>query len=118
MDLLTLAAVIFGLAALGGLTLAGIRLGGAPRPPTWMALGHGAAAATGVLLLIYAQVTTGLPQLAQYALGAFVLAAIGGVTIFLRFHQKGLELPLPFIAGHALVAVTGFVLLLTAVLQG
>lgn len=116
MDPMTLAAVLFGLAALGGLTLAGIRLGGAPRPPTWMALGHGAVAATGVLLLIYAAVTTGLPPLAQYALGAFVLAAAGGLFIFLRFHQRGLELPLPFIAGHALVAVTGFVLLLMALL--
>ena len=116
MDPLILSAVVFGLAALGGLAMAGIRLGGAPRPPTWMALGHGAAAGAAVLLLIYAMVTTAVPGLAQIALLIFLVAAAGGATIFLRFHLRQQELPLPFIAGHGLLAVAGFAVLLLAIL--
>ena len=56
-----LAAIVLAVAAVGGATLATIRLRGALRPPTWMALGHGAVAATGLVLLIHAAVTTGLP---------------------------------------------------------
>ena len=64
------AAIVLALAAVGGLTLAVIRLRGAPWPPLWMALGHGAVAATGVGLLIYAAVSTGIPDSGQVALGS------------------------------------------------
>ena len=83
------AAIVLGLAAFGGLTLAGIRLSGTPRPPTWMALGHGGVAAVGLVLLISAAVSPGIPLLAQVALGIFVLAALGGAAIFLGFHMRG-----------------------------
>jgi hypothetical protein len=96
------AAIILALAALGGVTLAVIRLRGAPWPPMWMALGHGAVAAIGVAILIYAAATTGIPRTAQIALGIFVLA----------FHRAGKPLPIPFVIGHGLIAVTGYVLLL------
>ena len=82
------AAIVLGLTALGGLALAGIRLSGTPRPPTWMALGHGAVAAVGLALLIYAAISPGIPGLAQIALGVFVLAALGGAGIFVGFHLK------------------------------
>lgn len=111
------AAIVLGLAALGGLTLAGIRLSGKPRPPTWIALGHGAVAATGLALLIYAAMTDGIPLLAQAALGILVLAAVGGAAIFLLFHLKKLALPIPLVIGHGLVAVAGLVLLLVSVFQ-
>lgn len=106
------AAIVLGLAALGGLTLAIIRLRGAPWPPTWLALGHGAVAATGVGLLIYAAFTSVIPDLAKVALGIFLLAAVGGAVLFLGFHLKSKPLPIPFVIGHGLIAVTGFVLLL------
>jgi hypothetical protein len=109
------AAIVLGLAALGGLTLAGIRISGAPRPPTWLAVGHGLVAATGVGLLIYAAVTTGLPTFAQIALGVFVLAALGGATLFLGFHLREKALPIPLVIGHGLVAVTGYALLLMSI---
>jgi len=112
-----IAAVLFGLAALGGLTLAGIRFTGTPRPPTWLALGHGAIAATALLTLIYTAATTTVPLLAQVAIGVFVLAALGGITIFTLFHLRERPLPIPFIVGHGLIAVTGFVLLLIAIFQ-
>src|ERR1700674_4531028 len=100
------AAVVLGLAALGGLTLAAIRLSGTPRPPTWMALGHGAVAASGLILLGYAAVMSGIPGLAQIALGVLVLAAGGGATIFLGFHFRQRPLPIPFVIGPTLLALT------------
>jgi hypothetical protein len=108
------ATIVLGLAALGGLTLAAIRLSGTPRPPTWMAIGHGIVAASGLILLGYAAVTDGIPPLAQIALGILVLAAGGGATIFLGFHMRERALPIPFVLGHGLIAIVGFVLLLVA----
>jgi hypothetical protein len=111
------AAIVLVLAALGGLTLAVIRLRGAPWPPTWMAVGHGAVAATGVGILIYAAVTTGIPWLAQIALGIFILAALGGAVLFLGFHRAGKPLPIPLVIGHGLIAATGLVLLLVSLFR-
>jgi hypothetical protein len=104
--------IVLALAAIGGATLAVIRFRGAPWPPLWMALGHGAAAALGVGLLIYAAVTTGIPTLAQVALAIFILAALGGAVLLLGFHMRSRALPLPFVLGHGVIAATGFVLLL------
>ena len=109
---MTIAAIVLSLAALGGLTMVVIRLSGAPRPPTWLALGHGAIAATGVLLLAYAAINPGIPQLAQGALGLIVLAAIGGTAIFVLYHLKKLPLPIPIVLGHGLLALAGLTLLL------
>ncbi len=111
------AAIVLAFAALGGLTLAVIRLRGAPWPPTWMALGHGAVAAAGLVLLIYAAVTPGIPNLAQIALGILVLAALGGATMFVGFHLRQRPLPIPLVIGHGLIAVTGYVLLLVTILK-
>jgi hypothetical protein len=108
------AAIVLGLAALGGLTMVAIRLGGAPRPPTWLALGHGAIAVIGVVLLAYAAVSPGIPQLAQVALGLIVLAALGGAAIFLLYHLKSLPLPIPMVLGHGLLALAGLTLLLVS----
>jgi hypothetical protein len=111
------AAIVLGLAALGGLTLAIIRLSGKPYPPTWMALGHGAVAATGVGLLGYAAYDTGIPSLAHYALGIFLLAALGGLTLFLGFHMRQKALPIPFVIGHGLIAATGYGMLLVTIFR-
>jgi hypothetical protein len=112
------AAVVLGLAALGGLALAGIRLSGRPRPPTCAALGHGAVAAAGLVLLAYAAATAGIPGLALVALGVFVLAALGGAVLFLGFHLREKPLPVPFVVGHGLTAVVGYVLLLVVLVRG
>jgi hypothetical protein len=108
------AVIVLVLAAIGGLTLAAIRLRGAPWPPMWMALGHGAVAASGVGLLIYAASSPGIPGLAQVALGIFILAAAGGAVLFLGFHMRRKALPIPFVLGHGLIAATGLVLLLVS----
>jgi hypothetical protein len=56
----------------------------------------------------------GIPQLAQIALGVFVLAALGGAVLFFGFHMKEQALPIPFVIGHGLIAVIGYVLLLVS----
>jgi hypothetical protein len=110
-----LAAVFFALTAIGGLTLAAIRISGTPRPPTWMALGHGAIAAVALLSLIYAAATQPLPTIGLVSLGCFVLAALGGATIFIGFHLRGKPLPIPLVIGHGAIAVCEFVLLLIGI---
>ncbi len=111
------AAALLGMGALGGLVMAGIRFSGAPRPPSWIAMLHGVLAAAGLTLLIYSALTVGIPRMAQLATGLLVLAALGGTVINLQFHSKMLALPKPLIVGHALLAVSGFALLVLAILQ-
>ena len=112
------AVIVLGLAALGGLTLAGIRFSGSPRPPTWMAVGHGLVAATGLVLLIYAAATKTIPQLALVSIVVLVLAALGGAALFIGFHLREKELPIPLVLGHGLIAVTGYLMLLFATYGG
>jgi hypothetical protein len=107
-----LAAIVLAVAAVGGLTLAAIRLSGAPWPPMWMAHVHGLVAATGVGILGYTAYDAGIPQVAQIALGIFVLAALGGATLFLAFHRVAKPLPIPLVLGHGLIAISGYVLLI------
>jgi len=111
------AAIILGLAALGGLTLAIVRFRGTPYPPTWMALGHGLVAATGLGFLGYATYYPGIPQLGQIALGILVVAALGGATLFLGFHLRQRALPIPLVVLHGLIAATGYVTLLVTILR-
>ena len=108
------ACILLAVAALGGLTMAGIRFAGKPQPPVWLAMLHGFLAAAAVTLLLYAYATVGLPELASWALLLFLLAAAGGAFLNLNFHWKMLPLPMGLIAGHASVAVVGFVLLAAA----
>ena len=112
------AAVLLGIAALGGLVMAFMRWSGAPRPPDWLAMLHGLLAAAGLTLLIHAALTVGLPGPALLSLVLFVLAALGGAYINLRYHAKQLALPKGWILGHAGLAVVAYVLLLLAVFAG
>jgi hypothetical protein len=113
-----LAAILLSLAALGGITMVVIRLKGAPLPPTALAVVHGLIAACGVAALAYAAYDPGVPQLAQIALGIFVLAALGGLTLFLLFHRQGRPLPVPLMLGHGLIALAGLGLFLYTLYGG
>lgn len=106
-----LAVILLGLAAVGGFVLAGIRIRGRPRPPTWMALGHGAVAVAGLGVLISVVVGQEVTDLARIALGIFVIAALGGLTLFLGFHVRQRPLPIPLIVLHGLAALFGWFLL-------
>jgi hypothetical protein len=112
------AAILFVLAALGGLTLAATRLQGAPRPPTWLAVGHGIIGVAGIAMLVIAGSQVALPSLAQISLWVFVLAALGGATMFVAFHLRNRALPIPLVIGHGLIAVAGLVLLLVDLYRG
>lgn len=110
--ILKTASVLLAIAALGGLTMAGIRFGGKLQPPTWLAMLHGFLSAAALTLLLYAYFTVGLPALASWALLLLLIAAAGGAFLNLNYHWKMLPLPKGIIVGHALIAVAGFALLL------
>jgi hypothetical protein len=113
---MVVALVLFGIAALGGLVLAGQRLRGAPQPALPVALVHGAVAASGLVVLIIAVVGGAVPPIAKVALIVFLVAALGGFFLFAHHLQKK-ALPIPVMVVHALVAVAGFVLLLLGALH-
>jgi hypothetical protein len=112
------AAILLGIGALGGLVMTVIRLKGAPRPPSSIAMAHGVLAAAGLTLLIYFWYTTGIAPLAKLATVVLILAALGGTYINLRYHSQMQPLPMSWIVAHAGIAVVGFVMLLFAVVQG
>ena len=111
------AAFLFGLAALGGLTMAVMRLKGRPRPPDWLAMAHGLLAAAGLTLLIFGAFTFGVPYIAQVSIGMFILAAAGGAVVNLLYHARQLPLPIPLMSLHALLAVAAFALLLMGIFR-
>jgi hypothetical protein len=106
--------ILLAVAAVGGLVMAGIRFAGDRQPPAALAMLHGFLAAAAVTLLLYAAATIGLPALANGALVLFALAAAGGVVLNLNYHQKQLALPKWLVIVHAVAAVAGFLMLLTA----
>ena len=79
--MLKVSAALFAISALGGLTMAGIRLGRHANPPPWLAMLHGLLAASGLTLLAYAALTAPVPAFAVYALCLFVVAALGGLLL-------------------------------------
>lgn len=111
---MTIALILFGAAAAGGLVLAGLRFSGRPYPPLSLALVHGALAVAGLIALI-----AGMGSVAgdtpKVALVLFVLAAAGGLGLFFH-HLRHIALPRWLVVVHALVAVGAFLLLLSAVL--
>jgi|KBSMisStaDraftv2_1062788.scaffolds.fasta_scaffold199694_3 hypothetical protein len=111
---MTVAIVLFAVAALGGLYMALVRFRGAERPPTGIALLHGALAAAGLIVLIVAVAGGTAPDAAKTALVIFIVAALGGFYLFAQ-HLSKKALPIPVVVIHALVAVVGFVILLVAV---
>lgn len=111
------ATILLALAALGGLTLAVIRLRGAALPPTWMAIAHGVVAAAGLSMLVFACFEPATPWLAKLSASVIFLAAIGGVVMFSGFHLRGKALPIPFVIAHGLLATTGFAMLVINWLQ-
>jgi hypothetical protein len=113
---MTVALVLFALAAVGGVILAVIRFKGQPYPPLPLALVHGAAAAAGLIALIAAVAPGGAPSSVTTALVLFLIAAGGGFFLFFH-HLRKVALPVWLVVVHALVAVAGFLMLALAVLS-
>jgi hypothetical protein len=97
--------------ALGGLIMAVLRFAGAERPPSWLAMGHGLLAGSGLTLLLYTGFTAGLPRMAWIGTAILVLAALGGLYLNLAFHDRKLALPKSIVVVHAAIAIVGFALL-------
>lgn len=102
------------LSAVGGLYLA-VRLLRQNPPPSPVALVHDVVAVAGVGLILRLVLAGGEVGRLPLALGLFVVAALGGLVLFVR-HSKGQSLPPALIAVHAVVAVVGFLLVLLTAL--
>ena len=113
--LLIIAAILFALGALGGLVMAVRSFKGQSIPVPLAAL-HGLLGATGLVLLIVAALLGKASKTALIALVVLVIAALGGFYL-LSFHIRKQRHPRAVIVVHALVAVIGFLTLLTAILQ-
>jgi len=110
------ALIIFAIAALGGLTLAAAYVLQGRLAPWALSLLHAALGAVGLLLLIYAALTTGLTGAALAALVILVIAALGGFYLA-SVHLRGEVAKKPIVFVHAGLAVVGFLTLLGAVLN-
>lgn len=113
----TIAAVLFALAALGGLVMAVNRFRGQPRPNGLLAAGHGVLAGAGVVVYLVALLgAEDPPALGVVALVVFVAAALGGAALVFGFHLRQQTLPIWLVATHGVVAVIAYVLLLAAII--
>lgn len=108
--------LLFGLAAFGGVTLAGMRLKNKELPMS-LALVHGVVAATALGFLLVAVLRGETTGIVTAALGVFVVAALGGFYLF-SFHLRKQPIPVPAMLVHGLAAVTAYALLLLGVLGG
>jgi hypothetical protein len=111
---MTLALVLFGVAATGGLLLAYLRFTNKPLPMP-LAMLHGLIAASGLVALAMTVLDGTASSKARIAFFIFLGAALGGITLF-SFHLRKKALPLGIVAAHGLTAVVAFVVLLLAVL--
>ena len=107
---------LFAVAAVVGLTMAIAAFQG-KLPPVPSAILHGVLAAAALVLLLMAVLLKGAGGAALWALGCLLLAAIGGFTLAFGFHARRKPLPPAFVAGHALIAAVGLLLLLAGALK-
>ncbi|HUO20504.1 MAG TPA: hypothetical protein VMU44_12090 [Steroidobacteraceae bacterium] len=107
---------LFAVAAVVGLTMAIAAFQG-KLPPVPSAILHGVLAAAALVLLLMAVLVKGAGGAALWALGCLLLAALGGLTLAFGFHARRKPLPPGFVAGHALIAAVGLLLLLAGALK-
>jgi hypothetical protein len=107
------ALIVFAIGALGGIALATYVLRGrlAPWP---LSLLHAGLGAVGLLLILYAALTTGISNVALAALAILAIAALGGFYLA-SIHLRGKVAQQPIVFVHAGVAVIGFLTLLAVV---
>jgi len=112
--MLTAAAVVFALAAVGGLILAMRHFQGKPLPVP-VAFLHGLLGASGLTLLLIAIASMTEPGSVAIAAVLFGITAIGGF-ILVSFHMRSKRHPSALIVLHGGLAVTAFLILLFAIL--
>jgi hypothetical protein len=111
----TVAAILLGLAALGGATLLFLRFRGGGNPPLLFAAAHGTFAASGLGTLTIAVASHGWRGIPLVAFGTLVLAALLGFFLVAQ-HLKGRLIPLTLALFHGMVAALGYVILLVNLL--
>jgi hypothetical protein len=111
--MLILAVGLFAIAALVGAAMAVMHSLGKTPPPVALAVLHGVFAVSGLVALLLG-VWPQFSGRAVWALGIFVLAALGGFTLALGFHWRGKPLPSSLVAGHGALALIAFLILFTA----
>lgn len=112
--MLSIAAIVFAAAAVGGVVLAYLHFRQQTRP--WLlTLGHGALAATGLALLIIAFLQAEASGMLTAALVLFLIAALGGFFL-IATRLRGKALPSPAVVVHGLAAVVAFITLLLFIL--
>lgn len=111
------AVALLATAAAGGLIMAGIRVFSNKNPPAWLAMFHGLLAAAGLTLLLFGAFTIGLSTYGVWALILLIIAALGGLFLNLGYQEKLQLLSKPVIYVHALIAVSGFILLIVAAIE-
>jgi hypothetical protein len=112
--MLIYALIVFSVGASAGLALAAafvLRKRLAPWP---LSLLHAVLGATGLFLLIYAALTTGVSRAPLVALTILAIAALGGVYLA-SVHLRGEVAKRPIVFLHASIAVIGFITLFGAV---
>ena len=109
--MLKTATVLLAMTAAGGLLMAILRFSGKDRPPSWIAMGHGLLAGSGLTLLLYAGFTAGIPSMAWIGLLVLAAAALGGIYLNLGFHIKTQPLPKNIVVVHGVLAAVGFLLI-------
>jgi hypothetical protein len=110
--MLAIAAILFAVAAVGGVTMLALHLR-KDNLPLPLALVHGAFAAAGLVVLILAVLLAGASAVISVVL--FVVAALGGFFLF-ALYLRGSKLPTPLILVHGGVAVVAFLILLAVLL--
>lgn len=110
--MLTWAIGLFLVAALGGLAMATHIFKGR-FPPLALAFGHGALAATALVMVLMLAMDPGAVPMVKYGAGILVAAALGGFFL-LSFQLRKVRHPKAVVVIHALVAVSGVGCLLLA----
>lgn len=112
--MLTYALIVFAIAAVGGLVLASSVLRGKLAP--WaLSILHALLGATGLVLLLLEVMRGSGTGRALAALALLGVAALGGFYLA-SIHARKAVAPRAVVLVHAGVAVTGFLVLLSAVL--
>lgn len=112
--MLNLAALVFAIAAVGGIVLA-LHVLRDKLAPWALSILHALLGATGLVLLILAVLQGAGGSLAVTSLAVLVVAALGGFFLA-SFHLRPTLAPKGVVVLHALLAIGGFGLLLAAVL--
>lgn len=110
--MLNIAVILFAIAAVGGLVMA-TRIFQGKKAPWPLSIAHALLGASG-LVLVLLTVLNGAGSLLLAALVVLAVAALGGFYLA-SFHARGQLSPRAVVVIHALVAVSGFLLLLGAV---